>query len=519
MRFERSAGVLLHPTSLPSRYGIGDLGDSAYHFIDFLVAAKQRLWQILPLGPTGFGDSPYQSFSSFAGNPLLISPDRLIVDGFLPAKAIELVPEFPASSVDFGPVIEYKRSVMRLAHEYFVATGGGMQHEAYDRFCRNTAYWLDDFALFMALKEHHKDQDGGVWNTWPKPIAKRQVKAMKQWSKDLAGEIEFHKFQQFLFYKQWLELKAYANRQGIKIIGDIPIFVAYDSADVWSHPEQFHLKKGGSPSVVAGVPPDYFSVTGQRWGNPLYNWEKMAADNYSWWIQRIHLNLVQADIVRIDHFRGFEAYWEIPASEPTAVVGHWVKGPDADIFEAIQNKLGELPIIAEDLGVITPEVETLRDRFDFPGMRILQFAFGGERNSSFLPYNYVQNTVVYTGTHDNETTLGWYLNATEDERDHVRRYTVSSGRDIVWDLIRLAYASVADIVIIPMQDLYVLGNEARMNFPGKEGGWWQWRYTKEMFSARAPGIALGLADLSRLYGRVPETELLPAEGSSAPANQ
>jgi 4-alpha-glucanotransferase len=509
MSFERSAGVLLHPTSLPGRYGIGDLGEDAYHFVDFLAAAKQLLWQILPLGPTGYGDSPYQAFSAFAGNPLLISPDRLVAEGFLPEEAVEEVPDFPAAVVDYGPIIDYKRSLMRRAHEHFLANGEAIQHEAFDRFCRNTAYWLDDFALFMALKEHHTKQDGGVWNTWPKPIARRQARAMKQWAKDLAAEIALHKFQQFLFYKQWLELKSYANSRGVKIIGDIPIFVAYDSADVWAHPELFYLNKDGSPAVVAGVPPDYFSETGQRWGNPLYRWDVFAADNYNWWVQRMHMNLVQADIARIDHFRGFEAYWEIPATEPTAVIGRWVKGPDSAVFEAIKARLGELPIIAEDLGVITPEVEELRDRFGFPGMRILQFAFGGTRNSSFLPYNYNQNTVVYTGTHDNETTLGWYLNATEDERDHVRRYTNSSGRDIVWELIRLAYSSTADIAIIPMQDLFVLGNEARMNYPGREGGWWRWRYTHGMFSARASGIALGLTELAYLYGRVPEEAVAP----------
>ena len=514
MRFERAAGVLLHPTSLPSRFGIGDLGDQAYHFVDFLVAARQQLWQLLPLGPTGYGDSPYQSFSAFAGNPLLISPDRLVADGYLPAEDIEDVPDFPAGEVDFGPVIDYKKALLNQAHEYFLAHGDETQREEYKRFCQNTVYWLDDFALFMALKEHHKEQDGGAWNTWPKPIAKRQVRAMKQWAKQLATEIEGHKFQQFLFYKQWLALKAYANGQGIKIIGDLPIFVAYDSADVWAHPELFYLDKDGAPSMVAGVPPDYFSATGQRWGNPLYRWEAFAADNYDWWVRRIHMNLVQADIVRIDHFRGFEAYWEIPAAEPTAVIGRWVKGPSAAVFEAIQAKLGELPIIAEDLGLITPEVEELRDRFDFPGMRILQFAFGGTRNSSFLPFNYIHNTIVYTGTHDNETTLGWYLNATEDERDHLRRYMVSSGRDIVWDLIRLAHASVADMAIIPMQDLFVLGNEARMNYPGREGGWWRWRYTREMFSARAPGIAMGLAELAHLYGRVPAETIKPVDATS-----
>ncbi len=509
MKFERSAGVLLHPTSLPGRYGIGDLGQSAYLFIDFLAAAEQRLWQILPLGPTGYGDSPYQAFSAFAGNPLLISPDRLVDEGFLPAGAVAAVPEFPTGAVDFGPVIEYKTGLMRQAYQHFLAEGSEAQQLAFDRFRETTAYWLDDYALFASLKAHHKDQDGGVWNTWPEAIVRREPAAMEQWTAQLAEEIAFHKFQQFLFYKQWLELKAYANEHGIKIIGDIPIFVAYDSADVWANPELFYLNEDGSPSVIAGVPPDYFSETGQRWGNPLYRWDVFAANQYDWWVQRIHMNLVQADIVRIDHFRGFEAYWEIPASEPTAVIGRWVKGPDAAVFEAINNRLGELPIIAEDLGVITPEVETLRDRFDFPGMRILQFAFGGERNSSFLPHNYVKNTVVYTGTHDNETTLGWFLNATHDERDHVRRYTASSGRDIVWDMIRLAYASVADIAIIPMQDLFVLGNEARMNYPGKEGGWWRWRYTREMFSARAPGIALGLTELVRLYGRAPEEVVAP----------
>jgi len=438
------------------------------------------------------------------GNPLLISPDRLVAEGYLPAEAVEATPTLPTAQVDYGPVIEYKGALMRAAYEHFRANGTAEQRELFAGFCANTAYWLDDFALFMALKDHHKDQDGGVWNKWPSDIAKRQKRAMKHWAAELGATVELQKFQQFLFYKQWLELKAYANSKGIRIIGDIPIFVAYDSADVWSHPELFYLAKDGSPAVVAGVPPDYFSETGQRWGNPLYRWERLAADGYGWWAQRIHMNLVQADIARIDHFRGFEAYWEIPGTEATAVKGEWIKGPGIPFFEAIQERMGDLPIIAEDLGVITPEVEELRDRFQFPGMKILQFAFGGEHNSGFLPFNYVPNSVVYTGTHDNETTLGWYLNATEDERDHARRYMRVSGQDVVWDLIRLAYASVSAMAIIPMQDLFVLGNEARMNFPGREGGWWQWRYTREMFAARAPGIAVGLGELARLYGRVPE---------------
>ncbi|WP_374687289.1 4-alpha-glucanotransferase [Promineifilum sp.] len=503
MKFERSAGVLLHPTSLPSRYGIGDLGDGAYQFVNFLEAAQQQLWQVLPLGPTGYGDSPYQSFSAFAGNPMLISPDRLVSEGFLPAKVVAEAPSLPTAEVDFGPVIEYKTALLRAAYEHFRDHGDEERRAAFDAFCAEAAFWLDDFALFMALKEHHKDVEGGMWAKWPKPIRTRQAKALKQWTNELSDAIMLQKYQQFLFYKQWLELKAYANEKGIRIIGDIPIFVAYDSADVWSHPDLFYMNDDGSPSVVAGVPPDYFSETGQRWGNPLYRWDVIAADNYQWWAQRIQINLLQADIVRIDHFRGFEGYWEIPASEPTAVKGQWVKGPGIPFFEAMQEQLGELPIIAEDLGVITPEVEELRDRFAMPGMKILQFAFGGEQNSDFLPFNYTRNSVVYTGTHDNETTLGWYLNAREAERDHVRRYLQVSGRDIVWDLIRLAYASVSAMAIIPMQDLFVLGNEARMNYPGKEGGWWRWRYTREMFAARAEGIAMGLADLAHLYGRAP----------------
>jgi 4-alpha-glucanotransferase len=501
MRFQRAAGVLLHPTSLPSRYGIGDLGDSAYTFIDFLVAANQRLWQILPLGPTGYADSPYQSFSSFAGNPLLISPDRLVEDGYLPPEAVADVPDFPEHEVDYGWVIVYKEKLLRQAYDYFQINATAAQKKAYAAFRKAAAYWLDDFAAFMAIKAHHKDIEGGVWSTWPADIAGRKPAALKRWTKALADEIDNHRFQQFLFFEQWSALRAYANEREVRIIGDAPIFVAYDSADVWSHPEQFYLNADGTASVVAGVPPDYFSATGQRWGNPLYNWKAMAADNYAWWIERLRAIFRQVDIVRIDHFRGFAAYWEIPAEEPTAIVGRWVKGPGIPFFENIQAQMGELPIIAEDLGVITPDVEALRDTFAFPGMKILQFAFGGEQNSDFLPYNYVPNSVVYTGTHDNETTLGWYRNASEAERDHVRRYLGVSGADIVWDLIRCAYASVSDMAVIPMQDLLVLGNEARMNFPGKTSGWWKWRFTARDVHTRLPGIAHGLAELTRLYGR------------------
>lgn len=501
MRFERSSGVLLHPTSFPGRYGVGDLGDVAYQFVDFLLVARQSLWQILPLGPTGYADSPYQCFSAFAGNPLLISLDHLVRDGYLPPTAIAYVPPFPSEIVDYGPVIAYKQGLLRQAHQHFRAHGTAVQQASFAQFCQEQAFWLDDFALFMALKNHHADHEGGVWNTWPTDIARREPAAMAQWAARLADEIERHKFWQFLFFQQWLALKAYANARHIKIVGDIPIFVAYDSADVWANPDLFFLHEDGSPQFIAGVPPDYFSATGQRWGNPLYRWARMGEDDYAWWVKRLQMSFIQADIVRIDHFRGFDAYWEIPAEEPTAIKGRWVKGPGIAFFQKMREQLGDLPIIAEDLGVITPEVQELRDRFHFPGMKILQFAFGGERNSDFLPHNFeTPNCVVYTGTHDNDTTVGWYNSADEWERDHIRRYLAIDGRNIAWDMIRLAWMSVADTAVAPMQDLLQLGTEARMNFPGKTGGYWSWRYRPEMLH---PGIAAHLRELTDLYGRVP----------------
>lgn len=503
MEFERASGVLLHPSSLPSPYGIGDFGQSAYAFVHFLIDSGQSLWQVLPLGLTGYGDSPYQSFSSFAGNPLLISPEKLVEDGLLNAAAIAEKPNFPSHEVDYGPVIPYKISLLEKSFAYFQGKGTAVQQKAFKTFCDEHKAWLDDFAFFMALKNHHADQDGGVWNTWPQEIAMRQPKGIEKWQKKLAEQIEFQKYQQFLFFDQWLDLKAYANERGIQIVGDIPIFVAFDSADVWANRELFFLDEDGNATVIAGVPPDYFSETGQRWGNPLYNWEKMAANNYAWWAKRLQMCFTQADIVRIDHFRGFEAYWEIPASEETAVIGEWVKGPGQAFFDAMQEQLGELPLIAEDLGVITPEVEALRDRYNFPGMKILQFAFGGEQNSNFLPHTYTPNSVVYTGTHDNETTRGWYNNASYKEQDHIRRYLGISGDDIAWDMIRLCHMSVADLSIIPMQDLMSLGNQARMNFPGKVGGYWRWRFT---WQGLDDFIKHRLRDLTGLYGRLPQEE-------------
>lgn len=502
MKFNRAAGILLHPTSLPGRYGIGDLGSEAYRFVDFLAETNQTYWQILPLGPTGYGDSPYQSFSSFAGNPLLISPDKLLEDGFLLPSMLQDIPPFPTNKVDFGWVIYYKNRLHRQAYAHFQENGSSKQHSAFAKFCQSQAQWLDDYALFMALKTHHVDNNGGVWTSWPETIARRKPKAMKQWSETLSEEIGLQKFLQYQFFKQWLTLKKYANDKGIKIVGDIPIFVAFDSADVWANPDLFFLQEDGTPSVIAGVPPDYFSETGQRWGNPLYRWKQMAKDNYAWWVRRLQMTFTQADIVRIDHFRGFDAYWEIPEEEETAVVGRWVKAPGKRFFKAIEKQLGELPIIAEDLGVITPEVRAMRDSFNFPGMKILQFAFGGELNSDFLPYNFeTSNCVVYTGTHDNETTVGWYKNASEKEKDHVRRYLAVSGHDIAWDLIRLAWASVADTAIAPLQDLMSLGNEARMNFPGQVGSYWTWRFTPDMLHDH---LKHRLQEMTHLYGRVPQ---------------
>jgi 4-alpha-glucanotransferase len=503
MRFPRTAGVLAHPTSFPGPYGIGDLGDGAYKFVDFLIKSKQSLWQVLPLGPTGYGDSPYQSFSAFAGNPLLISPDILMQLGLLPPSNGESPLVLPEEKVDFGWVIDYKEELLNLAFELFSKGDLPEQKEKFDRYKEENAGWLDDYAIFMALKRHFREVDGGVWNSWPGPLAMRDPAALKALSGKLGQEIEKNKFYQFLFFEQWLPLKKYANERGIQIIGDVPIFVAFDSADVWANPHLFYLDERGEPTGVAGVPPDYFSETGQRWGNPLYRWDVMAKNGYAWWVERLAMTFATVDIVRIDHFRGFDAYWEIPAVEPTAEKGRWVKGPGARFFEAMQAALGELPIIAEDLGVITPEVVVLRDRFEFPGMKILQFAFGGERKSSFLPHNYGRNSVVYTGTHDNETTTGWYLNTSLEEKDHLRRYVARDGSDVAWDMIRLAYASVADMAVVPVQDLLKLNNDARMNYPGKSGGWWTWRYQD---SALTDEVADRLAEISELFGRIPSPE-------------
>jgi 4-alpha-glucanotransferase len=501
MRFPRSSGILLHPTSLPGPWGIGDLGEAAYRFVDFLALAGQQLWQVLPLGPTSFGDSPYQCFSAFAGNPLLVSLDALVNDGLLDGAELERATSekghtLHAEYVDYGPVIEFKLPLLRASYQRLKA-GVNPNHSAgFVAFCNEQAAWLNDYAFFMALKDVHH---GSSWDGWEPAIAAREPEAMARWSEQLAEQIEIQKYLQYLFFYQWRSVKNYANAQGIAIIGDAPIFVAYDSADVWANRELFFLDAAGKPTVVAGVPPDYFSATGQRWGNPLYNWKVMARDGYSWWIKRLQQTLSTVDILRLDHFRGFAAYWEIPSSEETAINGRWVKAPGLELFTALSEALGDLPIIAEDLGIITPDVDALRKHFHFPGMKVLQFAFDGDPENQYLPHNYEPNYVVYSGTHDNDTTVGWFWSLNEEQREIVRGYLGRDGNDIGWDLMRLALMSVGDMAVVPLQDLLRLGSDARMNTPGTSGGNWAWRLRPDQLSE---GLAHGLRFLTNMYGRV-----------------
>jgi 4-alpha-glucanotransferase len=503
MRFPRCSGILLHPTSLPSRYGIGDWGDTAYRFVDFLAAAGQSYWQVLPLSPTGYGDSPYQGLSAFAGNPLLISPDRLVEVGHLSEGDMANVPAFPDGRVDFGPVISYKKGLLERAFANFQARSSSEQRAAFAFFCEEQAYWLDDFSLFMALKEAHQLRP---WHEWETGVATRQPAALARWRESLAGEIESQKYQQWQFFEQWLAVKSYANERGIRIIGDIPIFVALDSADVWANAYLFHLDRDLKPTVVSGVPPDYFSETGQLWGHPLYRWEVMAGAGYAWWIARFRMAFTQADVVRIDHFRGFYNYWEVPAGEETAVKGRWLYGPGAELFHAVTAALGEVAIIAEDLGDFDAEsragVDDLQTEFGYPGMKVIQFAFGGGPADPFLPHNFTRDFVAYTGTHDNDTVTGWYqVTSTEGERDYARKYLARDGSDIAWDLIRLAWGSVANAAMTTAQDLLGLGHEARMNLPSTVGPPnWCWRLAP---GALNDGIAKRLLELTAVYGRMP----------------
>jgi len=489
---KRASGILAHPTSFPGEYGIGDLGAHAYAFVDFLKTAKQKLWQVLPLGPTGYGDSPYQSFSSFAGNHYMISPEKLHEQGILSKNDIVNPPLFNPRRADFGAAITYKMQLLHKAYENFKKQSPA----AYKSFCTKNKDWLDDYALFVALKNHF---GGKEWFKWDAPLVTRDKAALKEALATHHDAIDFCKFVQYEFFSQWNAIKKYANNAGVQIIGDIPIFVAHDSADVWANPELYQLDECGCPTAVAGVPPDYFSETGQLWGNPLYNWEAHKKTGYAWWCRRVKAVLAMVDIVRIDHFRGFESYWAVPYGQKTAMNGKWIKGPGKSLFAAIRDTLGSLQIIAEDLGEITEKVDALRKGLGLPGMRVLQFAFDPTSESAYLPHNYETSlTVVYSGTHDNNTTRGWYASAPEEARDFLRRYLNVSGEDVAWDLTRLAISSSAVFAITQLQDIMDLPASDRMNTPGEAQGCWGFRYTADMLTAQQ---AERLAYLTELFGR------------------
>ena len=501
MTFQRASGILLHPTCLPSPYGIGDLGKSAYEFIDFLARSGQKLWQVLPLGPTGYEHSPYiMNFSTFAANPLLISLDLLAEEGLLNAAEVAPLQDEDPNRVNFDRVIPHKTQFLKIAFENFQKSTE-RQNSDYEEFCHSQSYWLDDYVLFISLLEAN---EGKSWNYWERAIARRKPEALPAARDSLKDSIAYHKFVQFKFFEQWKQLRKYANDKNIQIVGDISIYVCHNSSDVWSSPEIFKLDpQTFEPTYIAGVPPDYFSATGQLWGNPVYNWEKLQQTNFAWWIQRFQATLEYVDIVRVDHFRGFEAYWQVPAGEETAINGEWIKAPGVEFFETLGNALGSLPIMAEDLGIITPEVEELRDRFQFPGMRILQFAFGDDSNNAYLPHNYVRNSVVYPGTHDNDTAIGWWNKASDKEKQFVAKYlgykSVAEITEINWEFIQLALASVADLAILPLQDILGLDDRARMNDPSVNAGNWRWRYeSSEMLT---PQLCDRLLEMTQIYSR------------------
>lgn len=494
MNFARASGILLHPTSFPGPYGIGDLGEGALRWLDFLVEAGQTLWQVMPLGYTGFGDSPYQSVSAFAGDPLLISIDTLRAQGLLTHPDIGTPPPFAANRVDYGPVIIWKTDLLRKASGHFYAQGGAGE-PGFQAFVRDNAQWLEDLSFFLALKEAH---EGAPWSRWELPLRRREPAAMEQWTSKLVSEIALHKFLQYAFVAQWRTIRAYANANQIKVIGDIPIFVGYDSADVWANPGLFEIDSDGKQQFWAGAPPDYFSPTGQVWGNPLYRWDVLARRGYDWWIRRFRCALAEYDILRLDHFRGFEASWAVPSGDRTAINGHWEKGPGRDFFMAVKTALGDLPVVAEDLGVTTPELLALRDELGFAGMKVLQFAFGGDPSSPYLPHNYPAHCMGYSGTHDNDTFVGWYKSASEKERDFFRQYTGRDDTEVNWVAIRLLFGSVAQLAVVPLQDVLGLGSEARMNVPGTAAGNWGFRYRQEDLT---PALARRLKDLTCPYGR------------------
>ncbi len=499
----RSAGILVHPTSLPGPYGIGDIGPAAYEFLDFLKITGAGLWQILPLGPTGYGNSPYAELSSFAGNPLLISPDLLREEGLLLDSDLADIPGFPLERVDFDLLIPWKEDLLRRAAGRFSKAPEAVRDD-FKRFLDTESWWLEDYVLYDGLRRHFLRGEAGP-EPWEADIRLRKAAAVKKWRSILKDQLETGRIIQYLFFRQWRRLKSYAAECGVEIIGDVPIFVAPDSADVWTWPDNFLLKQDGKPEAVAGVPPDYFSETGQMWGNPLYSWEYMKSDDYSWWKRRIDAVLRRVDWIRIDHFRGFQAYWRIPGDAETAMEGEWIEAPGKEFFANLLASRGDLPVIAEDLGVITEEVDNLRREFSFPGMRVLQFAFEFDKDGrfngdhQFLPHNYEANTVVYTGTHDNDTTAGWYSSCDDTVKDVIRRYLARDDHDIVWDFIRLALSSNAGFALIPLQDILVLGTEHRMNTPSTVGpANWSFRFRKEQLTSIA---AERLKDMLELYGR------------------
>jgi 4-alpha-glucanotransferase len=506
----RLSGVILHPTCLPGPHGSGDFGPEARHFVDWLATAGQTLWQLLPLTPIGPGNSPYASVSAFAGSPLLVALEPLVERGWLAAIDAAELRGMRAERVDFERVVPWRMARLQRAHHGFEQHASVADRTAFADFCRAQAHWLDDYALFMALDDHHRAQQVWRWPDWEAGLARREPAALADARRRHAPALRFWQFVQWCFFGQWLAVKAYANTRGVRIVGDLPIFVAHHSADCWAHRDLFLLDSNGEPQVVAGVPPDYFSATGQRWGNPLYDWPAMQRTGFAWWIARVKHELLRADLVRVDHFRGFAGYWEIPADCPTAIDGRWVDAPGQALFEALRTALGTLPVIAEDLGVITPDVEALRDGFGLPGMKVLQFAFGGEGDHPYLPHTYTPNCCVYTGTHDNDTTLGWWSTATDRERRHAAAYLGADDGNVHWAMIRAAWTSVAQIAVCQMQDVLGLDGTQRMNTPGQLDCW-TWRLRWEQVGD-AP--ARQLAALSAACGRAPIDALQAASGST-----
>jgi len=496
MNFPRSTGILLHPTSLPARGGIGDFGPAAYRFLDFLAEARQGVWQVLPLNPPANGDSPYSSTSAFAGNPLLISLERLAGHGWLESTSLAGLPS-GAGRIVYEQVSREKLPLLFQAAGNFLDRANGVARQRFDDFCRNDAWWLEDYVLFDSLHERH----GKNWSLWPADLARRQAPALESAKQELAGQLSLRRVVQFFFWEQWRALRQYCAQKSIRVVGDVAIFVDYESADVWAHRELFRLREDLQPEAVSGVPPDYFSATGQRWGNPLYNWDALRATGYLWWMQRLRWATQTCDLVRLDHFRGFAQFWEIPASEPTAIHGRWVDGPGDDFFNKLREELGRLPFFAEDLGVITPDVAALRLALRIPGTAVLQFAFGDAGAHAYLPHRLTPDSVLYTGTHDNDTTLGWWATLGKKEREAVLALIGPCEDGPNWGLIRLAQGSPATVAVVPLQDVLSLGSEARLNIPSTATGNYLWRYQPE---ALTPELAEKLAALAEVTDRLPE---------------